>query len=93
MGEFDQDRTTVEDRLMKSVRRAKLALTKAQRLAKKLQGVKTDSDGFTYAKGRMPGFANAAGIHAHQVDCLLQAIEGALERKLEPIASNKENED
>lgn len=84
MSEFDDDRTLVEDRLMKAVRRAKLALTKAQRLAKKLGAVKTDADGFTYAGGKMQSFEDAAKLHAEGSAVLLQAIEGALERKLEP---------
>ena len=84
MGEFDLDRTTAEDRLMKAVRRARLALVKAERMAKKLTTIKFDSVGNTYVGGKMPSFERAAAIHAEQVACLLQAIEHALDRKLDP---------
>ena len=84
MAEFDIDRTTAEDRLMKAIRRAECELKKAIRIAKKLNTITTDIDGNRYCNGKMPDILEACQIHAEGCHVMMEIVQEGLERVLPP---------
>ena len=84
MNNFDVDRTLAEDRTMRAVRRAKVALMKAYRYASRLAKIDVDCDGFDYAGGKMPQIAKDAEEYSKLCNALLLRLEAALDRQIKP---------
>ena len=86
--DVDNDRTTNEIYMLKSLRRAKLALRKAFRYATKLRPIQQIDP--SYSKGKMIMFVDQTSLKFYELQVLLDEMEDALNVRLDGIPTSKD---